>query len=65
MAVPYLRENQHRGVNVKIVVDHDQESGEPRGLLCESCNTGLGRFKNGEDHLRNAIAYLQGRSGDG
>ena len=53
------------GVNVKIVVDHDQESGEPRGLLCESCNTGLGRFKNGEDHLRNAIAYLQGRSGDG
>ncbi len=48
------------GVNVKIVVDHDQESGQPRGLLCESCNTGLGRFKNGEDHLRNAIAYLAG-----
>lgn len=47
-------------VNVKIVVDHNQETGQPRGLLCESCNTGLGRFKNGEDHLRNAIAYLQG-----
>ena len=48
------------GVNVKIVVDHNQETGQPRGLLCESCNTGLGRFKNGGDHLRNAIAYLQG-----
>lgn len=47
------------GVNVKIVVDHDQETGLPRGLLCDSCNTGLGRFKNGEDHLQNAIEYLR------
>ena len=48
-------------VNVKIVVDHDQETGQPRGLICDSCNTGLGRFKNGENHLHNAIEYLQGR----
>lgn len=47
-------------VNVKIVVDDNQETGQPRGLLCESCNTGLGRFKNGEDHLQNAIVYLKG-----
>lgn len=47
-------------VNAKIVVDHNQETGQPRGLLCDSCNTGLGRFKNGEDHLQNAIAYLKG-----
>ena len=47
-------------VNVKIVVDHNQETGRPRGLLCESCNTGLGRFNNGEDHLQNAIEYLKG-----
>ena len=47
-------------VNVKIVVDHDQETGCPRGLICDSCNTGLGRFKNGENHLMNAIEYLNG-----
>ena len=45
-------------VNVRITVDHDQETGTPRGLICDSCNTGLGRFKNGEDHLQNAIDYL-------
>ena len=47
-------------VNVKIVVDHDQETGKPRGLLCDSCNTGLGRFKNGEDHIQSALDYLKG-----
>lgn len=45
-------------VNVRITVDHNQETGLPRGLICDSCNTGLGRFKNGEDHLQNAVDYL-------
>ena len=49
------------GVNSRITVDHDQETGEPRGLICDSCNTGLGRFKNGEDHLASAIEYLANR----
>ena len=46
-------------VNVRIVIDHDHHSGRKRGYLCDSCNTGLGRFKNGEDFLCNAIAYLK------
>ena len=46
------------GVNVREAVGHDQETGTPRGLICDSCNTGLGRFKNGEDHLASAIEYL-------
>lgn len=46
-------------VNVKIVVDHDQETGEPRGIICDSCNTGLGRFKNGENLLEDAMEYLR------
>ena len=45
-------------VNVRITVDHNQETGLPRGLICDSCNTGLGRFKNGENHLQDAIDYL-------
>ena len=46
-------------VNVKIVVDHDQRTGEPRGIICDSCNTGLGRFKNGENLLEDAIEYIR------
>ena len=47
------------GVNVRVVIDHDHHTGRKRGYLCDSCNTGLGRFKNGEDYLRSAIAYLK------
>lgn len=47
-------------VNVKIVVDHDHKTGKPRGLICDSCNTGLGRFKDGES-LLDAIEYIRSR----
>ena len=53
------------GVNAQIRVDHNQEAGTPRGLICDSCNTGLGRFKNGEDHLQSAIEYLAATEGLG
>ena len=55
---PVCKKYSVAGVNVRITVDHDQETGRPRGLICDSCNTGLGRFKNGEDHLASAIEYL-------
>jgi hypothetical protein len=31
-----------------------------RGLLCEDCNLGLGRFKDSIEALSNAIKYLKG-----
>lgn len=46
-------------VNAETRVDHDQERRKPRGIICDSCNTGLGRFKNGEDHLADAAAYIR------
>ncbi|WP_316176274.1 endonuclease VII domain-containing protein [Bradyrhizobium sp. SZCCHNRI1073] len=40
-------------------VDHCHQSGKVRGLLCRSCNVGLGHFGDTIDGLRRAISYLQ------
>ena len=47
------------GVTAQTRVDHDQERQRPRGIICDSCNTGLGRFKNGIDHLVDAADYVR------
>ena len=41
-----------------LAIDHDHNSGEVRGLLCATCNTALGGFKDNSNLLRTAIAYL-------
>ena len=40
------------------VVDHCHKSGKVRGVLCNSCNTGLGAFKDDVRVLMRAVAYL-------
>ncbi|GHT21250.1 hypothetical protein FACS189419_01850 [Planctomycetales bacterium] len=47
------------GLTSKIVLDHNHLDGHVRGYICDSCNTGIGRFKDDIVLLQNAISYLQ------
>jgi hypothetical protein len=42
----------------KLVVDHCHKSTNVRGLLCNSCNSGIGFLKDNIESLKNAIIYL-------
>lgn len=39
--------------------DHDHETGQRRGFLCQGCNQGLGNFLDSPENLRNAAEYIE------
>jgi len=43
----------------RMVVDHCHKTGKTRGLLCDLCNTALGKFKDSHETLTKAIEYLK------
>ncbi len=42
----------------RLAIDHDHETGKLRGMLCHTCNLGLGAFKDSEVLLHKAFYYL-------
>ena len=46
-------------------IDHSHKTGENRGLLCDDCNLGLGRFKDSIVILNSAIQYVKEYSNGG
>jgi len=48
-----------RGDVCRLAVDHDHRAGKVRGLLCNNCNRGLGRFKDSIANLKAAVRYLE------
>ncbi len=57
--MPNLHEKTIVGVTANLVRDHDHETGKGREWICDSCNTGLGRFKDDTEFLERVIEYLK------
>lgn len=46
-------------VTAKFVIDHDHKTGKGREWICDSCNTGLGRFKDDPKLIQRVIEYFK------
>jgi hypothetical protein len=51
-------EAKRRGVILSLAVDHCHSTGQVRGLVCRSCNSGLAQFRDSPERLLAAIEYL-------
>lgn len=46
------------GKQVKLHIDHDHKTNKVRGLLCNGCNTGLGKLGDSIEGIKAAFNYL-------
>lgn len=51
--------NTKQGRTKRLCVDHCHKTNTVRGLLCDNCNTGLGKFKDSIELLEKSIKYLK------
>jgi len=42
-----------------LAIDHNHETGQTRGLLCNNCNRALGLFQDSAELLERAIKYVR------
>ena len=56
------KEGEHGGLKNNrevFVLDHDHDTGEFRGHICNTCNSGLGFLNDDLSRLKNAVKYLE------
>lgn len=51
--------NPPLGFKKSLCLDHCHSTLKVRGLLCDNCNAGLGKFKDNIDLFKKAILYLE------
>jgi len=56
---PICKKGSIPDITANLVKDHDHLTGNAREWICDSCNTGLGRFKDDIGLLKKAIKYLE------
>ncbi|MDD3739090.1 MAG: endonuclease VII domain-containing protein [Lentimicrobiaceae bacterium] len=56
---PICKKSSIPFITANLVVDHDHDTGNARDWICDSCNTGLGRFKDSIELMQEAIKYLK------
>lgn len=56
---PICQKTSIVNITANLVKDHDHNTGKGREWICDSCNTGLGRFKDNVELLQRAIDYLK------
>ena len=60
--IMYVQQNYSCAIcsnKCELIVDHKEGTTIVRGLLCRSCNTGIGLLKHDPQILRNAASYLE------
>jgi hypothetical protein len=56
---PICKKTSIPGVTANLVIDHNHQTGNANEWICDSCNTGLGRFKDNIELLQEIIKYLK------
>ena len=56
---PICKKSSIPYVTANLVIDHNHDTGNAREWICDSCNTGLGRFKDNVELMQEAIKYLK------
>lgn len=51
-------------VTANIVIDHDHRTGLAREWICDSCNTGIGRFQDSPEMLEKISRYIKSHMQD-
>lgn len=54
----FIKRTSHNKKPTSLFIDHCHDTGSVRGILCDSCNRGLGLLGDSTSNIEKALAYL-------